>query len=333
MVYRKKIVILSGLVALLALVYLLTLFFDPDRISLRDASYAWLEAGLVPQANRIEIRGASGEISLGKINNNWMVSLDGLEYPVKQDRVADLLKLLSDRKGYPLRAGEESAHERLGVGEGASSRIVVRPGAGKPPLLDLIIGNEDATGAAVYLRKSGEKAVRSGENLFSPYVNGAPSSWYMLRLFPEEESRRLEASSVQQVRVIPPDDGRSSAWEESQFILARRKEGWMLQGSEKALDNQKADSYVRAILEAEGENFDSSLNAGDPVFTSGRIILDLGDGTSRTIRIGPQGDQNRRSAVVSGSSLVYSLAEWTVTRIFRDASYFIKAEEAPQGEG
>jgi hypothetical protein len=331
MVYKRKVCILSGLVALLVLVYLLTLFFDPDRISARDASYTWLEAGQVPQAGRIEIRGGSGEIVLSKINGTWMVSLEGLEYPVKQARVADLLKLLSDRKGYPLRAGEEQAHERLGVGEDAPSRIVVRSGAGKPPLLDLILGNEDATGAEVYLRKNGEKAVRSGENLFSPYVNGSRSSWYNLRLFPEEENQRLELSSVQQIRVIPPDDEGGSDGEERQFILARRNEGWILPGSEAALDNQKVDSYARAILEAEGEDFDASLSASSPVFTSGRIILDLGDGSSRTIRIGPREDQGRRGAVISGSSLVYSLAEWTVNRIFRDSAYFIKAVEAAGG--
>jgi hypothetical protein len=337
MIYKKKILVLSALVVFLALVYTLTLFFDPDRISVRDASYVWLDGSLIPQADRIELRAPSGETVLSRINNTWVISLEGLDYPVKQARVEDLLKLLSERKSYPLRAGGESAHERLGVGEGASSRIVVRggpglPGTEKPPLLDLIIGDADATGA-VYLRRRGESEVRSGEALFAPYLNGSASSWYNLRLFPEEGSQRLGVSSVQQLRMIPPDDGRASDWEESQFTLLRRNGGWILQGSEKALDNQRVESYVRGILEAEGEDFDPSLKAASPVFTSGRIILDLEDGSSRTIRTGPLGDQNQRSAVVSGSSFVYSLAEWTVNRIFREASYFIKAEEgAPEEE-
>ncbi|MDR1059023.1 MAG: DUF4340 domain-containing protein, partial [Treponema sp.] len=310
MIYKKKVLILSALVILLAVVYALTLFFDPDRVSARDASYVWLDGGLVPQADRIEISGSQGETVLSRINNNWVVSRGGLDYPVKQPRVADLLKLLSDRKSYPVRAGGESSHERLGVGEGASSRIVVRggpglPGTERPPLLDLIAGDTDAAGA-VYLRRRGENEVRSGEDLFSSYINGSASSWYNLRLFPEEG--RLEVPSVQQIRVIPPDDGRTADWEEDQFTLIRRNDGWVLQDSDQALDTPRVDSYVRAVLEAEGEDFDSSLNAASPVFTSGRIILELGDGSSRTLRAGPGGDQNRRGVVVSGSSFVYSLA-------------------------
>lgn len=329
MIYKKKVLVLSALVILLALVYALTLFFDPDRISARDASYVWLDGGLIPQADRIEISGSQGETVLSRINNRWVISRGGLDYPVKQSRAADLLKLLSERKSYPRRAGGESSHERLGVGEGAPSRIVVRggpglPGTERPPLLDLIAGDTDAAGA-VYLRRGGENEVRSGEDLFSTYINGSAASWYDLRLFPEEG--RLEAPSVQQLRVIPPDDGRVQDWEEDQFTLVRQNGGWILRDSEQALDTQRVDSYVRAILEAEGEDFDGSLNAASPVFTSGRVILELGDGSSRTLRAGPGGDQNRRSVVVSGSSFVYSLAEWTVNRIFREASYFIRAEE------
>jgi hypothetical protein len=96
-----------------------------------------------------------------------------------------------------------------------------------------------------------------------------------------------------------------------------------------ALDGSRIDPYIRAILDAEGDGFVTALKAGDPVFTEGSIRLELGDGATRTIRLGPfhsggEGEAGKRTAVVSDSPYVYTLAEWTVTRLFRDAAYFKK---------
>jgi hypothetical protein len=101
-----------------------------------------------------------------------------------------------------------------------------------------------------------------------------------------------------------------------------------------ALDSTLSEPYIRSILDAEGEDFIPSMGADDTVFNEGRILLELGDGTSRTIKVGPlvpagENQPARRSAVVSGGTTanVYALTEWTAGRIFRDAAYFEKRSE------
>jgi hypothetical protein len=89
-------------------------------------------------------------------------------------------------------------------------------------------------------------------------------------------------------------------------------------------DKGKIDSYIRDILNIEGDNFSGVVKFDEPVFNDSRVELQLGDGAIRTIKMGEQGESEQRFAVVSGSQYVYSVASWAAARIFRDASYFEK---------
>ncbi|MDR2742644.1 MAG: DUF4340 domain-containing protein [Treponema sp.] len=332
MTYNKKVLTLLILVAVLALIYAGTLVLTPERLNSRNAAYTWLEPKWADQADRIEISGGGETLALVRRNALWYAETQGGEYPVKQGRVADLLRLLTSRGAYPLRGSAVSSHERLGVGENAS-RIVVRGGAGAAPLLDLLVGSGDATGREVYLRKSGQNEVRSGEDQFTVYLSPSPSAWYNLRLFPQEGTDgALSLDMVQRVTTVsPPSAGEAGEEPASPLVITRSGSGWTVEGVDAgALDSSRIDPYIRAILDAEGDGFVTAFKSDDPVFNEGRIHLELGDGTTRTIKLGPvysAGEgEGKRTAVVSGSQYVYTLAEWTVTRLFRDAGYFKKTE-------
>jgi hypothetical protein len=325
MVYKKKLMLLSGLVGILALAYLLSLFFDPERVSSRSAAFLWLDPKLQNQADGIEIARAGNwenPLSLARRGDDWFVFLEGAEFPAKKSRVEDLLRLLSTRGAYPVRGAAVSSHERLGLTPDAGARILVKGGAGLP-LLDLLVGSLDAAGNEVYLRKNNQSEVRSGEDKFFAYINGGDTSWYNLRLFPDSGNQPLDAAKVQRITVFPlpaeESDGGSSP-----LIITRNGGGWSIEGmADDSVDTQRVDSYVRSIIDAEGDTFIPNLNANEAGFDEGRIVLELGSGSSLTIRVGALPDKGR-GAVVSGSPHVYSLAEWTVSRIFREPSYFTK---------
>jgi hypothetical protein len=335
MTYKKQVLILLTVTAVLGLIFAGTLILTPERLNSRDAAYTWLEPKWAEQAGRIEISGGTTE-PLVLVNRNavWYVESEGVEYPAKQGRVADMLRLLSTQGAYPLRGSAASSHERLGVGENAS-RIVVR-GAGAAPLLDLLVGSGDATGREVYLRKSGQNEIRSGEDQFTVYLSSSATAWYNLRLFPQEGSGALSLDMVQRVTTVSPplseEDGGEGGLPQAPLVITRSGSGWTVEGvAADDLDTSRIDPYIRAILDAEGDGFTTSVTPEDPVFNEGRIHLELGDGAARTIRLGPalpagEGDAGKRIAV-TGSQYVYTLAEWTVNRLFRDSAYFKKPQE------
>ncbi|MDR1024124.1 MAG: DUF4340 domain-containing protein, partial [Treponema sp.] len=158
LVYRQKFLILSSLVAILTLVYILTLVFDPQLRGRRSDLYTWLDPRLREAVDRIDLQGAvpdpppGGEaVTQLRRNGRWLVFQGGQEYPARQGRIGELLDLLSRRDSYPRRSDSPASHGLFGLSEAQASRITLRGGAGLP-LLDLLIGSAGAGGSDLYLR-------------------------------------------------------------------------------------------------------------------------------------------------------------------------------------
>jgi hypothetical protein len=322
MAYKQKFIFLSGLAGLLALVYVLTLVFEPERAGRRSAAFTWIDPKIITQVENIRLSGPSGAVELAKKNGAWRVLHNGVDYPARQLRVEDFLGILSRRAAYPVRASTAAAQERLGLTEEAASRITLSAASGSP-LLDLLAGQGDQTGREIYLRKAGQNEIRSGEDLFSGYISSARTSWYNLRLFPESEDGTLDADAVQRLTVYPPagEGGENPA---EPRIFSRSGNGWTVSGIEAAnTDTTKVDAYIRGILNIEGEDFSESPPE-DAAFDDARLVLEMGDGSIHTLRLGNADESNRRPALASGLPYVYSLAGWAVDRLFREAPSFEK---------
>ncbi|MDR2314302.1 MAG: DUF4340 domain-containing protein [Spirochaetaceae bacterium] len=318
MPYKKKIILLGSAAAALALVYGLTLFFDPARVNTRNAYFTWLPAGAREEADRIEIFRGQEKLELVLRNGQWAALLAApgefpgagesspvMEVPVKQGRVDDLFRILETRGAFPRRGSSPENHADLGLTDNAA-RLVIRGGAGLP-LLDLLVGRDDASGKEVFLRRNGENVFRSGNRLIGSYVNGQRSSWYDLRLF-EEVSLDL----VQKVQV-----NFTGAEGVENFGIVRSGENWNFEGGAPILDRENLENWIRGILEAQGEDFRIPVNFNPRA----RISLELGNGSVLLLQIG-ETEEDKSPGLVSGKPYLFVLPQWTVSRLLRDQNYF-----------
>lgn len=324
MAYKRKLIILLSLAGVLLLANILAALVNSGWASSRSSAFSWIDPRSEGRIDGIEIRGAAEEVSLRRLNNLWYVHNEGRDYPAKQERVEDFLTLFTRKQDWPLRSSSSSSHTRLGVGEAEAGRITLKGGAGLP-LLDLLTGGADATGREIYLRKAGEDAVRSGEDGFSSYLSGSLASWYNLRLFPAAEKGGPRPQDVQRVTLeFPPapedeagDGGVQAA--SGPLVFTRNENDWNMSGADAAPERTRVESWLRDILDTEGENF--AGEHGGP-YDSGRVSLELGNGSVLVIDFSPRDDSGKRNAAVTGSNEVYILADWAVSRIFREAAYF-----------
>jgi hypothetical protein len=315
MTYKKQFTVLSGIIAGLALLYILTIIFDPERRGARSAAYSWLEPGQNDRISGIIIAKADETITLARNGDMWFVSHNGKDYPARASRIEDLIAALGKRAPYPVRSTGASSHERLSLNEGQAVRITVAAGAG-PPLLSLLIGQYGITGQDVYLRKQGQNEVRSGEDIFTTYTRSGLSSWYNLRLFPEAENGKFDAASVQRLVVYIPEDDQTIGPQNIPLIFTRKGREWTF-NFELANPNMKmVDNYVRDILNAAGDGFADAVSPSDPLLNNGRIELQLGNNNIMTLRLGPPDENGVRFAAVSGSPWVYSMPNWISQRLF-----------------
>jgi len=311
MAYKKKLIVLLSVIAALTLIYTASLIFDPEKTAVRSASYVWMDSRLVTSVNRIVLSADGESRELVKKNNEWFVLHNGEEYPARQARVEDFLAIFTKRVQSPVRYSNAASHALLGLDSETASRITVY--GENSTLLDILVGWEDNTGKEVYIRRAGQNEVRSGEYLLTVYLSGEASSWYNLRLFPESEDGRLTLDDVQRLLVYSSSEP---------LIFSRSSWEWAVSGAEIANpDYSIIESYIRTILITEGDDFsDVSFDASD--LYNSRIILELGNGSVRTIRLSEADDTGRRLAHVSGSRYVYSLPAWSANRLFRNASEF-----------
>jgi len=318
MTYKKKLTILSGIIAALAVVYMLTIVFDPERVGSRSAAYSWLESGQNDKISGVTIVKADETITLVRNGGKWFVSNNGKDYPAKDMRIEDFIAALSKRAPYPVRSSSASSHERLSLTDDQAVRVTVAAGAGLP-LLNLLIGQADQTGQSIYLRKQGQNEVRSGEDIFTSYTNAALTSWYNLLLFPETENGKLTNANVQRLTVYRPShDGENVPPQ----IFTRSGKEWTFNFEIAHPDMGKVDNYIRDILTTPGENFVDHIAPSDPSFNNSRIVLELGDGSIRTLRCGPPDENGVTLMAVSGSDWVYSIPSWVSDRFFVDADFF-----------
>jgi hypothetical protein len=355
--YKQRFRFLVGLTVALALVYGLTLLLDPQRSGRRTDAYAWLDPRLRDSVDRIELRGngagdqdgsaGEGPVILLRRNGRWLALAGGREYPARQSRIDDLLEDLSRRDAYAPRSVSPSSHGRFGLSEEMAGRITLGGGAGLP-LLDLLVGGNDA-GGGVYLRRTGGNEVRSGEDRFSSYVHSQRTSWYDLRLFPDDEDGRITSDLVQRVIVVPPAAGNSGEGAAGAspgtssglpLVITRERNAWRINAGDRSLgpediETSRVDSYIGGILAAAADDFVVPA----PLPEDASVSLELGDGRVVTLRLGPAaGESGQRQGLVLGAAggreapspagterpYGYLLASWVVDRIFRGPEYFEK---------
>jgi hypothetical protein len=314
--YNKKIYTLAGIAGVLAIVYVLTLFFDPARVNARNALFTWLPAEARDMADRIEINRPGEEpLFIQRTDNKWFAALGGANVPVKQGRIDDLFRILCTRGAFPRLGSSASSHEDLGLSTENASRLVIRGGAAALPLLDLLVGADDSAGREVYLRKNGENEYRSGDRLIKSYVSGAATSWYDLKLFAENR-----ADAVQRIRISPVKDGEG----DEDFSFSRSENGWALEsgipsGSGGENLGEAADVYVRNIFDIQGDDFLSPEDAAGIEFNAGRLSIELGDGSVITVLAAAEQD-GMRPVTVSGVPYVYLLSQPALARLIRERS-------------
>jgi hypothetical protein len=309
--YDRKIYTLAGIAGLLALVYFFTVFFDPDRVSARNALFTWLPGEARDLADRIEI-GRPGEEALliQRINNKWFAVLGGGHVPVKQGRIDDLFRILCTRGAFPRLGSSAASHGELGLSPEQASRLLIRGGASALPLLDLLVGDDDSAGREIYLRRNGENEYRSGDRLIKSYVSGAATAWYDLKLFAENR-----ADAVQRIRISPVKDGEG----DEDFSVARNENGWVLETTAGGENSAAADAWVRNLFDIQADNFLSPEDAEGIEFNAGRLSIELGDGSVITVLAAEERD-GVRPVTVSGVPYVYLLSRPATARLLRERS-------------
>ncbi|MCL2196359.1 MAG: DUF4340 domain-containing protein [Treponema sp.] len=310
MTYKKHFLILVSLIGALALTYAVSVIVTSYAGSV-SSMYSWLDSKLTSRTVRIVMSADENETELVKKSGQWFVLHNGAEFPARQMRVDDFINIFTSKASWPVRSSSASTHSRFGI-EPPQARVTIY--GENTTLLDIILGSDDVFRNETYFRKAGQNEVRSGSGAVKTYITGPINNWYNLRLITETENGSIDVSSVQKLSVYTPQGVQ---------IFTRKNRTWEIAG----IDVQKPDynsveNYARTVLNAEGDNFDDTISASDPMFNYISFMLELGNGRVVTIRLSDPDESGRRYAHVAGKDYIYAIPTWMGSRLFRDASSF-----------
>jgi len=310
--YKKKIIYLSSLIAVLALLYTGSLVFNPERSNKKNALYTWLDPKLAGKIDRIAVNSEEQKLELIKKKDDWFVLHNGSEYPARKARIEDFISIFTVRSAWPIRASNASSHGKFGLEGDTSSRLTIY--GENSVYLDLLFGNNDKTGREVYVRRFANAEVRSGDNTFISYIDGSAASWYNLRFFPESEDGKISLQDVQRFSLY--NEGKT-------VIFTRANRNWEVSGVNNP-DMKSVEDYISIVLNSEGDDFLDSVSSNDPLLNHSRIVIEFGNGKISTIRVSAADEVNRRFAHVSGSNYIYAIPLWVSVRILKNAASFEK---------
>ena len=328
MPYKKKLILLGSLAALLTVIFILTIVFDPARTNARNERFTWLPASARDEADRIEIFREGEKLEIVFKNGIWVVPFGSVDVPARQARVDDLFRLISTRGAFPRRGSNSRSHADLGLD--GSTRLVIRGGGGLP-LLDLLIGSDDSTGRAVFLCKSGEQEFRSGDKLISAYVNGELNSWLNLKLFDEKSVEHVQRVLVnfkdyygtgEEISSVPYED----------YIITRSGDNWLLSvganGSQAEVEKTRTESWIRTILEAQGENIiplqQESIEEISNAFSVVALLrVELGDGSLLELQAGEIVEDGKCLALANSKPYFFVFSQLTTLRLLRNKDFFL----------
>lgn len=324
--YKKKLIVLSTVAGILALICILGFIFTPERRVSRRSIFNWLDSKLVSKVDKISIVKPGEDLDTVDIvrrNNTWFVNYNGVDYPTKQLRVREFINLFTKRALYPMRSNTVASHERLGLTEESAYRVIFSTGQ-ETDLLDLMMGYGGFYEKDIFLRKYKENKVYSGQDVFSPYIYSGRPSWYNLRLIPESENGKISLVNVQRLSVYNIlEDGSEAPW-----VFTRKGKEWDISGLDLVNPNMEMIDYVvNELVNAEGDDFVYDVGIDDPSVNVIRFVIELGNGDIKTISLSKVVDDDyRRYAKISGSNFVYSLPGWVAGRFVRNESFFERQE-------
>jgi hypothetical protein len=106
-------------------------------------------------------------------------------------------------------------------------------------------------------------------------------------------------------------------------VFSRKNRKWEISGIKvEKPDHAAIDNYIRQVITIEGDNFEDTVRADDPMFDKISMSIELGSGKIITIRFSPADESDGRFAHVNGKDYVYFIPSWSAGKLFRSASSF-----------
>ena len=319
--FRRKVLILGVLIAVLAGTYTAGLLFSPARVGRRQAESPLIAGFNRAQRDRVaEIRISSdrGNLKLAKKGDSWILPGARREYPASATRIDALLDFLADLTRTRIVTSNPDVWEEFEVDNDASRRIQLFDSEGGQ-LTEIVIGKSAVGSEDNYVRLGGSNEILLTARSFDYYLNVEERFWAYLRIFPED----LEGQSIMRITVdssLRFDGLDSEALQYTLVLSSEQPAVWRLvERPEVVLEDSKIDLLAGNLADLEGSEFAHGVSAeesglADP---AARILVSTVDDRDFRLLVGTEAGDNQYYVSLENGAFAYKVSEWRVEGILK----------------
>lgn len=328
--FRRKVLILGAIIAVLATAYVLGLVFSPARMGRREA-----ETPLLPDFNRdqrdlaaaVELSGEEGSLKLVKKGESWVLPGGAREYPASRSRINAFFQFLAEMKRTRVVTDNPETWPDFGVGDEARRRIRLLDEAGNI-LTDIIIGKAATGGGDDYVRLGESNEVVLSNRSFNYYFNVDDKFWSYLRIFPEDlEGQSLMRISVDS-EVIFQDDSPGPI-DYTLVLDAEQRSLWRVAGQPQLpLDNAEVDLLTNNLTNLEAAEFAAAVDRAEAGLTdpAARILLSTQDDKDFRLLIGGTAGEGQLYVALEEGPYIYKVSEWRLKGILKSVDDLLEEQ-------
>ncbi|GEM_PF-2747823 len=331
MEFRRKIVVLLGIILVLAVSYTLGTIFSPENVHKRRSNIPLYANLKTDKVIKIEVGTKDGKIDIVKNGKAWSVLIDGKPYPANPNKVDSILKEIKKLKQGKVISKNPDNWKDFDVTKDKAKTIAFYDSKNKK-LVRLLVGKSGLGGSGYYVRRDDDNTVFQIERDISYYLNIKDDFWSYLKIFPQDIKKDKVIKVVVNKRGAFDDKDK---YAELKYTLYKNesKEGasWKIREAEnKKIDEDEVDILLGDIIRLEGVRFVTGKNPKDVGLVKSDTFLEITTENNKSYRIivGKKNPKEEQFYVkLKDGEYIYLVSVWQLKRIFKGMDELYKKEE------
>lgn len=331
---KKKVIILSIILAFLTFTYVLGLVFSSENVQNRKAREPVFAILNKESVARIEIIEDDLPTELERRSEDWVVMIRNMAFPALESRVDSLLDLVISLKRSQIVSANPENWQNFEVSGENSKQLKLFNSSGKA-IVHLHIGKSGLGSKGNYIRLEGSNEVIQSDRSLNFYLNSDKSFWSDLRLFP----RGLTGENIIRITIrsrisFPEQEGKLNDLDYT-LVLENISgvETWQVYGMDSSLyplSPEKVDSVANSLAVFEGNEFIVDVAQDQAGFADPEAEIEFTtiDDASYTLQVGAHFKEKDQYFIkIAGQPYGYMAAAWRLEKILVPVETLVNKEQ------
>ena len=279
MTFKNKVISLSSAIAVLTIIYILGLFFSPEKMQEKRSQEKLFNIEQMDEVSLIKVSTTEGYAEISKKDGIWMVKSADNIYPASKYKIDNFLDSIFNLNKFQTVGTEKKHWEKFDLTEEKAKSVTLKTSGGEE-MFTLFLGKSGPAERGEYIRstKSDESYLTDGS--FKRYFYKDINYWSHLRILDED----VDGSSISAMKITADVDVKGEIFKGSVNLVKEEADGkyeWYYAENSNIYQRSKADTIANNVSSLVADRYtEQKITDADVVIEIetekfGRQIIDI----------------------------------------------------------